>query len=72
MFVCVCVRQGERRQEKEMLDEGRTLGLGREAGESGRRVRKTAFTSTPVSTSPAFSNALITKALMELKNRQQC
>lgn len=55
-----------------MLDEGRTLGLGREAGESGRRVRKTAFTSTPVSTSPAFSNALITKALMELKNRQQC
>ena len=36
------------------------------------RVRKRVHTSTPFSTSPAFSNVLIIKALMELKNRQQC
>lgn len=30
-----------------------------------------ADTSTPFSPSPAFSNALIIKALIELRNRQQ-
>lgn len=51
----------------------RESGLGESRREEGeKRVRKTVCTSAPFPTAPAFSNVLIIKALMELKNRQQC
>ena len=56
MCKCVCVREEEIMQEKEML-EGRTTGWDESERWEGERGRgRVGYTSTPSSTSPLFSN----------------